>query len=132
MEGNRRRVFLKTTAILFVTFNVYAKDFGNVGHTYEIAEQDLVEYIKSKLQKVDLDALKSDMQETVRKNVERPKPIAYITKAKENRTWHYDPTYVLAKDLKDHKGTIIHKKGYTVNPLQKMPPPKTSHLHRRR
>jgi conjugal transfer pilus assembly protein TraW len=105
--------------VLFGHLSVQAKDFGTVGHTYEIKEQDLIEYIKSKLQKVDLEAPQEEMQEKVRSKVERPKAVPDITNAQEDKTWYFDPTYVLQEDLKDHEGKIIHKKGYKVNPLEK-------------
>ena len=127
MEGYRERVFLSLiygfagiALGLFVVLNVQAKDFGTLGHTYEIREQDLIEYIKNKLQTIDLNVHMEEMEARVRSSVRRPKALLGITNAKEDKSWRYDPTYVLQKDLKDHEGKIIHKKGYTVNPLARM------------
>ena len=105
--------------VLFGHLSVQAKDFGTVGHIYEIKEQDLIEYIKSKLQKVDLEALQEEMREKVRSSVERPKAVPDITNAQEDKNWYFDPTYVLKEDLKDHEGVLIYPKGTIINPLEK-------------
>jgi len=123
MEGYRERVFTVVICLFIGVFSlgdVQAKDFGSLGHSYEIGEQDLIEYIKNKLQRVDLNALQEETKERVRSSVERPKAVPDITNAEEDKSWYYDPTYILKEDLKDHEGRIIHKKGYTVNPLEKM------------
>lgn len=96
-----------------------AKDFGVLAHTYEIKEQDIVEYIKQRLQKIDLDALNQEMRQKVEEGIERPKPVVGITNTKEERTWIYDPTFVLQEAIYDAKGNLIYPKGTIINPLEK-------------
>lgn len=105
---------------LFVSVT-YARDFGVIGHTYDIREQDILEYIKEKLQKVDIDALNKEMREKIKENVERPKAVANITNAIEDKEYYYDPTFVLEEAIYDHNGTLIHPKGTIINPLAKVP-----------
>lgn len=98
----------------------HAKDFGVVGHSYEILEQDIIEYIKAKLANQDLEVLNQEMQKKVKARISRPEPVIGITDAKENREYYYDPTFVLEEDIRDHKGQVIHKKGKVINPLSKV------------
>jgi conjugal transfer pilus assembly protein TraW len=98
----------------------HAKDFGVVGHSYEIIEQDIIEYIKAKLESQDLEALNQEMKEKVRARISRPEPVAGIIDAKENREYYYNPTFVLAEDIRDHKGQLIHERGKAINPLLKV------------
>lgn len=105
----------------------HAKDFGVLGHSYEIIEQDIIEYIKAKLANQDLEALNQEMQEKVKARLSRPEPVVGITDAKENREYYYDPTFVLDEDIRDHtrsaaqqNGQLIHEKGKAINPLSKV------------
>jgi conjugal transfer pilus assembly protein TraW len=99
----------------------YAKDFGFVGHSYEIIEQDIIEYIKAKLANQDLEALNQEMREKVKARISRPEPVIGVTDAKENREYYYDPTFVLEEDIRDHRGQLIHERGKSINPLSKVP-----------
>jgi conjugal transfer pilus assembly protein TraW len=99
----------------------YAKDFGVVGHSYEIIEQDIIEYIKAKLANQDLEALNEEMREKVKARLSRPEPVAGIIDAKENREYYYDPAFILEADIRDHKGQLIHAKGTEINPLSRIP-----------
>lgn len=96
-----------------------AKDFGVVGHVYEIKEQDIIEYIKHKLGKIDLNSLNQEMRDTVRAGVERPKKVSDVVNAKEDKIYYYDPTFVLDEDVRDHKGVLIYPRGTIINPLEK-------------
>lgn len=111
-----------TSAISISVINEsHAKDFGVVGHSYEIIEQDIIEYIKQKLENQDLDAINKGMQEKVRERFERPEAVVGIKDSKENREYYYDPTFVLDHDIKDPNGQLIHEKGKVINPLSKVP-----------
>jgi conjugal transfer pilus assembly protein TraW len=106
----------------------HAKDFGVLGHSYEIFEQDIIEYIKAKLESQDLEALNQEMQEKVKARISRPEPVVGITDAKENREYTFDPTFVLREDIRDHtrsavqqNGQLIHAEGTEINPLSKVP-----------
>ena len=48
------------------------------------------------------------------KNIKDAKSIESI---KKPRMFYYDPTYVLDRDIEDHKGNIIAKKETVINPL---------------
>lgn len=107
--------------INFLTFSVEAKDFGVEGHTYEIAEEDILKFIEKKLAKADLEKLNNEMKSRTTNYVERPAAVRGITNAKEEKTLYYDPTYILQNDIRDHEGKLIHRAGTKINPLSYLP-----------
>ena len=115
------RIYLLSFMIAFVSIlNTNAKDFGVVGHTYEIIEQDVVEYIKQKLSSIDLNTLNREMQEKVKASIENPQAVQGVTDARETHEYDYDPTFTLGEPIIDHEGRVIYTKGTTVNPLEKV------------
>ena len=99
-----------------------AKSLGTHGVVYIIEEQDPIALIQQKLKVMeDSGELKQrnlELQKKARISVERPKAVEGITKATKGRVFTYDPTYVVQRDLKDHKGRIFVLKGTKVNPLE--------------
>ena len=47
-----------------------------------------------------------------------PKAVSGITRAKEPRTFTYDPSFTVPYDLKDHKRRVFYKAGTKLNPLE--------------
>ena len=64
--------------ILFYKTPSHAKDFGVVGHLWEIAEEDILEYIEKKLKVVDVEKLKEEMIDKTKKRVEEPEEVSGI------------------------------------------------------
>lgn len=99
-----------------------AKDLGTHGPTFSIEEEDPIALIQQKLKEMEergeLEEHKLTLQKKTKDCVERPKPVEGITKATTNRTFSYDPTYVVKEDIKDHTGKVLYKKGLKFNPLQ--------------
>lgn len=112
------------TLLLIINFfisSVEAKDFGTEGHTYEIIEEDILKFIEKQLAKADLQKLNQEMKNRTTEYVEQPTAVAGITKAKQDKTFYYDPTYILQNDIRNHEGKLIHKAGTRVNPLVYLP-----------
>ena len=114
------------TLILLLILNHFipsavAKDFGVEGYTYEIIEEDILKLIESRLAKVDLDRLNNEMKNKTTEYVERPTAVTGITKAKQDKVFYYDPTYILQNDISDHEGRLIHRAGTRVIPLVYLP-----------
>jgi conjugal transfer pilus assembly protein TraW len=108
--------------LLFVFLNTAkATDLGIHGHTFEIAEPDLLKQLEHKLQSLDKDGSLARHQESLLKRakdaIRLPQPVAGITKATRSRTFYYDPSLIVPYDLKDHLGRIFHKAGTRFNPL---------------
>lgn len=109
--------------IFFLNINSSeAKDFGTHGVLHPIDEEDPIELIQQKLKKMeekgDLKKHNLHIQKRTKESVERPSLVEGISKATKNRQFTYDPTFTVAKDLKDHKGRVIHAKGTKINPLE--------------
>jgi conjugal transfer pilus assembly protein TraW len=100
---------------------VHAKDFGVQGQTWEIAEENILQVIERKLAKLDVDALNNEMADKVKSYVAKPPKVTGLVKVKKFSTIYYDPSYILDRDIVDHKERLIHAKGIKVNPLEQVP-----------
>jgi conjugal transfer pilus assembly protein TraW len=104
-------------------YNAY--DFGVVGSISQIEEVDMFEYIKAKLTVMkasgELNERNKQMQEYTQNRVNRPLRIEGIKSTIEPRSWIYDPTFTVTKDIQDEKGNVIHHAGKAVNSLDYMP-----------
>jgi conjugal transfer pilus assembly protein TraW len=111
---------IMTIFLLLMPFQIaYAKDFGVRGHTYQIQEQGFLEMIVERLQKVDIEKEQQKMQQIAQERVENPIPVEDVAPATSSRVFYYDPTYILGEDAVLPCGTILHKKGTRVNPLER-------------
>jgi conjugal transfer pilus assembly protein TraW len=90
-----------------------------LGNTFPIAESSLIDFMMARMKQVDLKKAEEEVKTRVVNTVRNPKPI--FTEAaicKKPRIWHIDPTVTLDRDVVDHKGKILVKKGTTYNPLE--------------
>lgn len=91
------------------------------GKTYPIAERDLLEAIREKLQAKqdagELATMQQQMVATARNTLENPPPVVGITRATKAGTHYYDPTVTAPNDIRDMDGNVVVKAGATVNPL---------------
>ncbi|MGF7154782.1 type-F conjugative transfer system protein TraW [Novosphingobium gossypii] len=98
-----------------------AVDHGQMGEAWPIAEPDLLEVIRGRLETAratgKLDELNARFAERVKARVQRPTPVAGIASAIEDKSWEYDPTVAIEKDVRDHKGNLIAAAGQRINPL---------------
>jgi len=96
--------------------NSYGLDFGVQGIVYKIEEEDLLEYILAKTEKITLpnqEKLRKKQIETFKK----PQRIE-LSEASENKVYFFDPTVCVQEDIKDNEGNIVVKKGTVFNPLK--------------
>ena len=109
---------------LFLSSPGSAWDLGVFGETFEIMEKDLLEHIKAHLfqmrQDGSLEAENNKIKEKILSNVKTPQPVDGIKHTETERTFKYDPTIELTRDLADHKGRIFARKGDRFNPLETM------------
>lgn len=98
-----------------------AKDFGTQGPVWEIAEPSILDVIKARLQAMEasgeLDAMKGEMQYKTKAYVARPRPVAGLQKAREERIREIDLSIRLTRDLMDHRGRVFARAGSEINPL---------------
>lgn len=97
------------------------KDLGTYGETFLISENNLLEFIKAKLQKLSESGKMKDYQNTIAKRAKeqfnRPPAVKSLQKTTDPRSFAYDPSITVPYDLKDHEGKVFHPKGTKVNPL---------------
>ena len=104
-----------------VSSSAEAKDFGVQGHTLEIQEKDLLEHIQETLASMErggqIRGIQEELQKKTIKRIRAPGPVLGIKKALKKHIFTHDPSIVVPRDIKDHKGTLLHAKGKRVNPL---------------
>jgi conjugal transfer pilus assembly protein TraW len=98
-----------------------AKDYGKAGSTWSVAEPDLLEVIRSRLQRLQQSGGLAQFQQTAvtqaRDAIQHPKPLPGFSHASESKTWTYDPTITIGEDIRDGRGNLIAAKGQKFNPL---------------
>ena len=98
-----------------------AVDFGVMGEVFPINEQNLIEVIMQRLQKLQadgkLEVYQQQIQDRAKKGIERPNPVKDVVHTQTPRSYTFDPSIVVSKDLKDQNGNVFYKKGAKVNPL---------------
>ncbi len=92
-----------------------------MGEVFPILEQDLIEVILKKLQKLQadgkLEVYQKQIQDRVKIGIERPNPVKDVIHTQTPRSFTFDPSIVVTKDLADQNGNVFYKKGTKVNPL---------------
>jgi conjugal transfer pilus assembly protein TraW len=108
-------------AALLLSFAVRAEDLGVIGPVVPIAEPSLLEVILAKLREAEatgvLARLQHDTQAKVKGAIEKPTPVAGITKTTKARRFYFDPSIVVPYAITDAEGTVIVAPGTKVNPL---------------
>ena len=99
---------------------VFAKDFGNRGANYPVAEESILLSLQKKFAELDLKKEGERMRSIAEERVRNPAPVSGIMPAKETREFWYDPTYILTEDAVLPCGRVLYKAGTRVNPLDYM------------
>ncbi|VWX49844.1 type-F conjugative transfer system protein TraW [Novosphingobium sp. 9U] len=98
-----------------------ARDLGQLGQTWPIAELDMLEVMYARLLRAqasgELDRMNRQFAARSTRKVMHPDPVAGLTHAEEPREWEYDPAITVAADIRDTKGNLIAARGTRVNPL---------------
>jgi conjugal transfer pilus assembly protein TraW len=112
----------------FIAFSLFvpisAEDLGVYGETFAIKELDLRDFIRARLLKLEGEGfLEKANEEIRRKAIERiktPPHLEHIKHTEIARTFEFDPTIEITRDLADHNGRVFAKKGDRFNPLDKI------------
>lgn len=93
-----------------------------VGPTYRINEPDFLKTIERKLKEKErsgeLARLQREGIARSQQTIEHPKPVEALRNTTEPRSYYFDPSIVVTKDLATPDGKIIAPGGTRVNPLQ--------------
>ncbi|MDT8342631.1 MAG: hypothetical protein RQ751_14065 [Longimicrobiales bacterium] len=95
-----------------------AKNLGQVGRVYPIAEPDALQEIEERAAAIRWEEVLPEEKRRALVVDYRPRDLAPLPRAEEERVRAVDMTYTLEVDLPDGKGGILYPKGYTFNPLE--------------
>ena len=99
---------------------VFAKDFGNRGANYPVAEESILLSLQRKFAALDLKKEGERMRSIAEERVRNPAPVSWVIPAKETREFWHDPTYILTEDAVLPCGRVLYRAGTAVNPLDYM------------
>ena len=87
-----------------------AEDLGKIGPTYPIAERHLLDHIMSRLREKErtgeLKKFEQLATERATQSVANPKPIPGLSRVETARTYYFDPTFVLDRNVVDENGEM--------------------------
>jgi conjugal transfer pilus assembly protein TraW len=99
----------------------HAEDLGRIGPTYPIAERHLLDHIMSRLREKErtgeLKKLEQLAKERATQSVNNPTPVPGLARTQAARTYYFDPTFVLDRNVVDENGALMFPAGTRKNPL---------------
>lgn len=118
----RRTTLVLLTAALILPACVCALDLGMVGPVYPIQEPHLLDFIRERLLRKERSGELGKLAEQARMRgidaVRYPRPVAGVTTTELARTFYYDPTFTLNRNVLDGKGNLLFASGTRKNPLE--------------
>lgn len=100
----------------------FAIDLGSIGPVYPIQEPHLLDFIAKRLQEKEGSGELKKLEEQARARgidaVRHPAPVAGIKPTETARTFYYDPTFSLDRNVLDDKGNLLFAAGTRKNPLE--------------
>lgn len=94
---------------------------SRLGPTYPIQERDMIEEIQAKLKGMEKSGRLSELQREAvarsRRSVEAPAPVASVRKTTMPRTFYFDPSMRVPRDIVTPDGAVIARAGERINPL---------------
>lgn len=108
-------------ALSLLPVGLRAENIGAVGPVYTIAEPDLLKTILAKLHEKErsgeLAKLQQEAKQRSLRAIENPKPLPGLTKTVKARTFYYDPSITVTRNITDATGKLLVPAGTRVNPL---------------
>lgn len=118
----RRIVLFLLAVTLIIPSLARASDIGTIGPVYPIQEPHLLDFIRQRLQEKERSGELKKLEEQARARgidaVTHPKPVAGIKLAETARTFYFDPTFTLDRNVLDDKGKLLFPAGTRKNPLE--------------
>jgi conjugal transfer pilus assembly protein TraW len=114
-----------TALALIVASQASARDYGQQGTVWPVIEPDLLQQIHARLTQLEKTGETARLNEELKRRtiarVNRPVPVAGLTLASAARSWRFDPTITVERNIADDKGRVIIAAGTRVNPLDTVP-----------
>ncbi|PND33872.1 type-F conjugative transfer system protein TraW [Achromobacter pulmonis] len=99
-----------------------ATDLGTLGPTYDIAEQHLLQMIEQRLREKERSGELARIEEEARTrgtdSVRNPLPVASVHTTLRPRTFYFDPTFTLDRNVLGAQGELLFAAGTRKNPLE--------------
>ena len=99
---------------IILSSGLTAKNFGTHGHLFPIEEEDLLEHLQSGM--TNEPSLISDRDRLITK-MENPDPVLCNLNCSQERSYYFDPSVEVKREITDSSGKVIVAKGTRVNPL---------------
>ncbi|RZI40135.1 type-F conjugative transfer system protein TraW [Herbaspirillum sp. HC18] len=113
---------LVVAAALAASAHGRAVDLGTIGPLYPIAEPHLLDDIRQRLQEKERSGELKRLEQQARARgvdaVAHPKPVAGVQPAETARTFYFDPSFTLDRNVFDDKGQLLFAAGTRKNPLE--------------
>lgn len=112
---------LALVALTGIGTGAHATDLGTLGPTYEIAEPHLLQMIEQRLREKErsgeLARIEQDARTRGTEAVRNPAPVAGIQTTAKPRSFYFDPTYTLDRNIFGAQGELMFAAGTKANPL---------------
>jgi len=99
-----------------------AADLGTIGPTYEISEPHLFRMIEAKLREMErtgeLARIEAETKARVVETIRNPPPVPGIHTTQTPRTFYFDPTFILDRNILGAQGELLFAAGTRKNPLE--------------
>jgi conjugal transfer pilus assembly protein TraW len=100
----------------------HAENLGNIGPTYPVAEKNLFDVIMARLRAKEASGELRRHEQEARDRaafaVNNPKPVDGLRRAQAPRTYYFDPSFTLERNVVDDKGAVLFPAGTRKNPLE--------------
>ena len=98
-----------------------AESLGKIGPTYPIAERHLLDLIMERLRAKEASGELAKAEQFARDRateaITNPVPVPGLHRADTARTYYFDPTFTLDRNVVDDKGALLFPAGTRQNPL---------------
>ena len=119
------RCFVTSTSLAVVltlcAAGTRAMDLGAIGPTYKISEPHFLQMIERRLREKErsgeLKRLQEQAQQRSVSSVTKPLPIAGLHPTETVRTFYFDPSFILDRNILGPKGELLFAAGTRKNPL---------------
>ncbi len=99
-----------------------AMDLGVIGPTYEISEPHLLQMIEQRLREKErsgeLGRLQAEARDRGIATVKNPAPVAGLRATETVRTFYFDPSFTLDRNILGPQGELLFAAGTRKNPLE--------------
>jgi conjugal transfer pilus assembly protein TraW len=108
-------------AALCTAAGARAESLGTIGPTYPIAEQNLLDFIMARLREKERSGELQRMEDLAKaratQSIRSPKPVPGLHRAETARTFYFDPTFTVDRNITDEGGRLLFPAGMKKNPL---------------